>query len=461
MPSDYVRLAMPLALLLAGTSIAGREVPRAHAATVSVTYQTVSLGTSMSNPASPIISGSGRYVVAQICPTAATSSSCPKAVQVAVFDLTKHTSELVSVSSRGAQANQGPGAVSGYYAVSDDGRYVVFSSPADNLVSGDTNHAVDVFVRDRVRRTTTRVDLTNAGHRQLANGAAGSGVAISGDGRTILFVAGGALAGLSVAQAANGQPLLYAYDTRNRVASVVSVDAGGHPLGGLSQLANAFGISYDGRYVGFIAQGSDGNSAVFVRDQRKRQTLPISTNVPSGLAPGSPPTPPTALALAGDGSWASFTLQANTEAEANRVVARNLQSGAFVGAEPSGTVASESGGDTFSSLDKAGHHLLFAQRGLVTSPTPDPSHGAPGIAARLYVVSLPSGTPTEVWPPANCSTPADACYQSSYDGTAPTSISSDGAATVFTTYDNDFNPAFATDVANGSSGTQLIVARWR
>ena len=33
-------------------------------------------------------------------------------------------------------------------AVSGDGSYVVFASVADNLVSGDTNSATDIFMRD-------------------------------------------------------------------------------------------------------------------------------------------------------------------------------------------------------------------------------------------------------------------------------------------------------------------------
>jgi uncharacterized repeat protein (TIGR01451 family) len=44
-------------------------------------------------------------------------------------------------------------------AISADGRYVAFSSDADNLVSGDTNGAEDVFVRDRLLNTTSAADL--------------------------------------------------------------------------------------------------------------------------------------------------------------------------------------------------------------------------------------------------------------------------------------------------------------
>jgi uncharacterized repeat protein (TIGR01451 family) len=47
---------------------------------------------------------------------------------------------------------------SGAPAISADGRYVAFTSDADNLVADDTNGTQDVFVRDRLL-TTTAADL--------------------------------------------------------------------------------------------------------------------------------------------------------------------------------------------------------------------------------------------------------------------------------------------------------------
>src|SRR6185312_14598912 len=41
--------------------------------------------------------------------------------------------------------------------ISADGRYVVFGSDAPNLARHDTNHAQDIFVRDRIAGTTRRV----------------------------------------------------------------------------------------------------------------------------------------------------------------------------------------------------------------------------------------------------------------------------------------------------------------
>ncbi len=102
------------------------------------------------------------------------------AADVFVADLVSGTVTRVSVGAGGAQAN----AASSEPAVSADGRYVVFTSAASNLVGGDTNGASDVFVHDRNSGTTTRVSVTAAGAQ--ANGASRAG-AISPSGKWVAF----------------------------------------------------------------------------------------------------------------------------------------------------------------------------------------------------------------------------------------------------------------------------------
>jgi hypothetical protein len=51
---------------------------------------------------------------------------------------------LVPVSSDGIQENEN----SGDCSISADGRHVAFSTWSTNLVMGDTNGTIDVFVRD-------------------------------------------------------------------------------------------------------------------------------------------------------------------------------------------------------------------------------------------------------------------------------------------------------------------------
>ncbi len=87
----------------------------------------------------------------------------------------------VSLSSGGAEANSSSYEVS----ISGDGRYVAFSSDASTLVTGDTNACRDIFVRDRqAPGTTTRMSVNSSGGQ--ANAASYS-PAISGDGTYVAF----------------------------------------------------------------------------------------------------------------------------------------------------------------------------------------------------------------------------------------------------------------------------------
>ncbi len=72
-------------------------------------------------------------------------------------------------------------------SVSTDGRWVVFSSHRDDLVSGDTNNQADVFVFDSETGDTSLVSVSTAGVQ--ANGASRD-PAISGDGGLVVFRSG-------------------------------------------------------------------------------------------------------------------------------------------------------------------------------------------------------------------------------------------------------------------------------
>jgi Tol biopolymer transport system component len=100
-------------------------------------------------------------------------------------DLESNTTTLVSVGTNGNSGNL-PSTVFYALAVSNDGRYVVFTSRASDLVTGDTNSTVfhDVFVRDMVNRVTRRVNVTLGGTQ--ANNESFD-VAISGNGQFIAF----------------------------------------------------------------------------------------------------------------------------------------------------------------------------------------------------------------------------------------------------------------------------------
>ncbi len=105
------------------------------------------------------------------------------------------TNTLVSVNNTGdGQGGNGYSPITTASGVktnpiSANGRYVAFTSTASNLVAGDTNGKQDVFVRDLVNGTTTRVDVSSSGVQ--ANGQVSiwdtQPVAISGTGRYVVF----------------------------------------------------------------------------------------------------------------------------------------------------------------------------------------------------------------------------------------------------------------------------------
>jgi Tol biopolymer transport system component len=127
----------------------------------------------------PAISANGRYV-AFISEAHLVSGDAGRHRDVYVRDRKRHTTRLISVSSTGHSGNDD----SGTAAVSADGRYVAFGSFATNLVPGDTNGVVDVFVRDRKLHVTSRVSVSSTG----IQGDFHSGEpAISRDGRYVAF----------------------------------------------------------------------------------------------------------------------------------------------------------------------------------------------------------------------------------------------------------------------------------
>jgi Tol biopolymer transport system component len=105
---------------------------------------------------------------------------------VFLYSLASDQTTRVSVTGTGAQS-AGP---SDSPAVSGDGRYVAFSSSATDLVPGDTNDAIDVFVRDTVGGTTSRVSVTATGAQSAGGDSAVP--AISADGRSVAFTTGAA-----------------------------------------------------------------------------------------------------------------------------------------------------------------------------------------------------------------------------------------------------------------------------
>ena len=142
------------------------------------------------------------------------------------------------MNALGGQGN----ALSSEPAVAGD-RYVVFASAATNLVQGDNNRAVDVFLRDRVAGSTERVSVS-IGPQGQANGPSTKPTA-SADGRYVAFTSG---ASNLVAGDTNGRPDVFVRDRQAASTTRVSLGAGQAQANRPSGVA---AISADGRYVAF------------------------------------------------------------------------------------------------------------------------------------------------------------------------------------------------------------------
>ncbi len=108
-------------------------------------------------------------------PTVTVAFSCLLATT-----LLSQTTERVSVNTIGAPAND----ESSWPSISSDGRFVAFDSGADNLVEGDTRGVQDVFVHDRVTGQTTRASVDSVGNQGHRGSISPS---ISSDGRFVAF----------------------------------------------------------------------------------------------------------------------------------------------------------------------------------------------------------------------------------------------------------------------------------
>jgi Tol biopolymer transport system component len=142
----------------------------------------------MGNSVEPDISADGRYVAfaspAQLAAednNSCSSISSPTCTDIYVHDRTTGATTRVSVATGGAQA----GAISRSPRISGDGRYVVFESFASNLVAGDTNAAMDIFLHDRQTATTTRVSVASNGAQSDRQALSPT---ISDDGSRIAFL---------------------------------------------------------------------------------------------------------------------------------------------------------------------------------------------------------------------------------------------------------------------------------
>ena len=227
----------------------------------------------------PAISADGRFVAFHSVANNLVTGDTNGAFDVFVHDRDTDTTERVSVDSAGVEGND----VSINSTISADGRFVAFRSIANNLVAGDTNGFWDIFVHDRTTDTTERVSVSSAG---VQGNSFSFRPAISAGGRFVAFFS---RANNLVAGDTNGKDDIFVHDRDTDITERVSVNSAGVQGNDFSRFRTS--ISADGRFVAFrseannlVAGDTNGFRDIFVHDrttdttERERKTrLPWST----------------------------------------------------------------------------------------------------------------------------------------------------------------------------------------
>jgi hypothetical protein len=188
-------------------------------------------------------------------------------------DRQNRTTTLISKGVGGVAANGDAFAA----VVSDDGNTVAFSSAATNLVAGDGNSAIDVFVWKRTTGVAGQVSRVSVGMAGEGSGASTS-PQISADGRFVAFDSG---ADDLVSGDDNISYDVFVRDLLYGTTERVSVGPNGEQGSWDSQTPS---MSRDGRYIAFESDvdtewnTDDGNISVdvYVRDRLGQNTIRAS-----------------------------------------------------------------------------------------------------------------------------------------------------------------------------------------
>ena len=211
--------------------------------------------------------------------------------------------ELVSKGASGAIGNGDSGLVNStpMVAISDDGRYVAFSSEATNLTfATDSNTSADVFRRDRQSAVTSWISLNGA---QQLNGDS-TEPDMSANGRYLTFTTAATnLPGTDT----NGGTDVWLRDTNNISPEKVSIGLDADANGGSRRSK----VSDDGNLVVFQSAASDlvssdTNSTVdiFQRNRTGGTTTRLSVHDTTGAQLDSASTDPD---MSPTGSRVAFT----------------------------------------------------------------------------------------------------------------------------------------------------------
>ncbi|WP_094672320.1 PD40 domain-containing protein [Hydrocoleum sp. CS-953] len=244
----------------------------------------------------PSVSGDGHFVAFASNANNLVLGDNNNTTDIFLRDFLTSTTTRISVDSLGNQSN----AASINPTISADGRFIAFESDATNLVMGDINNARDIFLHDTLTGITTQISRNSLGDQ--ANFSSFN-PAISADGR---FIAFDSFATNLVAGDTNNTRDVFWHDTLTGITSSISIDALGNQ-GNLSSIAPS--ISNDGRFIAFESTATNlvpgdinGVRDIFVRDLLNGITTRVSVDIFGNQVSRSSFAP----TISGDGRFVAF-----------------------------------------------------------------------------------------------------------------------------------------------------------
>ncbi len=220
------------------------------------------------------IDASGRFIVFQSAATNLLAGGTNGKQQIFLKDRASRQIELVSCSSSGVQ-----GSGDSYRpTISQDGRFVAFSSKATNLVTGDLNKQDDVFLRDRLLGTTELISIADGVPLKQGSGASMHSY-VSGDGRYVAFES---LSSNLVSGDTNGFSDVFVRDRVNYRTELVSKSSAGVQGNRAGYLGS---LTPDGKFVTFVTESNNIDPLVttvaghiYRRDQAEHTTQLVTVN---------------------------------------------------------------------------------------------------------------------------------------------------------------------------------------
>lgn len=220
----------------------------------------------------PSISANGRFVAFHAAAGNLTPNGQEGISHIYVHDRLTGITERVSINARGEPGDGD----STQASISTDGRYVAFRSQASNLVKGDDNGFVDVFIHDRLTGHTRRASVSSRGDQ--GNAPSGALLALAPAGHTVAFTS--EASSLAVAITATTRVYLY-----NRVIAKIEYLNILPSWGDQAEVAE-IAISEEATIMAVLAtDGEQSEILIFDRPNQEQTSLSLPGAVAMALSP--------------------------------------------------------------------------------------------------------------------------------------------------------------------------------